>query len=158
MLWFNQGCSIGCDKPSGDTCSKIKVDGLYSTCCDKTDGLMEPTLESKGKGGPNSDSLSPRTYSNAEHPGAGFVDGTKYDPWRAPGHAPIGDPCGIAGGWGTEGAPGNGGVPPPGFKQGTRGSSLPASKEPVIWKAGGTAQAAWGVVANHGAHPTCSYS
>jgi hypothetical protein len=29
-----------------------------------------------------------------------------------------------------KGAPGNGGVPPPGFKQGVRGSSLPPLKVP----------------------------
>jgi hypothetical protein len=40
-------------------------------------------------------------------------------------------------------------VPPPGFKQGTRGSSLPAIT-PTVWKAGGTTEVAWSLQANHG--------
>ena len=69
---------------------------------------------------------------------------------RAPGHAPVRDPCGIAGGWFSEGAAGNGGVPPPGYKQGVLGSELPEVETKTKWKAGGTATAMWGVVANHG--------
>ena len=148
VLWFNQGCSIGCKAPSGDTCSKFKPNGYSSACCEEP---MEPTLNSDGAGGPNSPSLSPRTYNDAEEAGVGHFDITKYNPWRAPGHAPVADPCGIAGGWGTPGAPGNGGVPPPGFKQGDRGSTLPPVKTPTVWKAGGVATVAWGMVANHGA-------
>jgi hypothetical protein len=60
-------------------------------------------------------------------------------------------PCsGIAGGWGTPGAPGNGGVPPPGYQQGQKGSALPPTPTSTKWKAGETATAMWGVVANHG--------
>lgn len=63
---------------------------------------MGPTLHSAGAGGPNSDGLSPRTYNDAEAAGSGSYDITAYNPWRAPGHAPLLDPCGVAGGWGTE--------------------------------------------------------
>ena len=77
VLWFNQGCSIGCDDPSGDTCSKFKGVNGEPKCCERT---MEPTLNSKGAGGPNSDSLSPRTYNDYEIAGAGTIDITKYNP------------------------------------------------------------------------------
>jgi len=77
VLWFNQGASIGCDDPSGDTCSKFKGINGEPKCCEKT---MEPTLNSKGSGGPNSDSLSPRTYNDYEIAGAGTIDITKYNP------------------------------------------------------------------------------
>ncbi len=80
------------------------------------------------------------THGKARSVGAG----------RAPGHAPVRDPCGIAGGWFSEGAAGNGGVPPPGYKQGVLGSELPEVETKTKWKAGGTATAMWGVVANHG--------
>ena len=116
-------------------------------CCEHP---SQPTLNSKGEGGPGSAGLSPRTYNDYSIPGVGNIDQTKYNPWRAPGHAPVADPCGIAGGWGTPGAPGNGGVPPPGFTQGDRGSNLPPSPTSTKWRAGKTATAMWGVVANHG--------
>ena len=116
-------------------------------CCEHA---MQPTLDSAGQGGPASEGLSPRTYNDMSIPGVGFFDQTKYNPWRAPGHAPVADPCGIAGGWGTPGAPGNGGVPPPGYTQGDRGSELPPTPTSTKWKAGKTATAMWGVVANHG--------
>ena len=48
---------------------------------------MEPTLHA---GGPAE--LSPRTFADLELPGAEPIDQYRYNPWRAPGHAPIGDP------------------------------------------------------------------
>lgn len=57
-------------------------------------------------------------------------------------------PSGIAGGSTKHLPPSKGGVSPPGFKQGTGGSSLPALKRPVIWQAGGTAEVSWNLVAN----------
>ena len=41
-----------------------------------------------------------------------FGDWTKYHPWRAPGRAPVADPCGIAGGYSK--AQGGGGETPEG--------------------------------------------
>merc|ERR1719158_1113251 len=77
---------------------------------------MEPTL--------NDPKL--RTYRDF----AGIFDiGMKYNPWRAPGYAPVDDPCGVI----TGNQPGEhvDGAPKPG----TRGSSLPATKGPN-WPAG----------------------
>jgi hypothetical protein len=55
-------------------------------------GCPEPTLNSAGAGGPASAGLAPRTYNDYSIPGIGSVDSTKYNPWRAPGHAPVADP------------------------------------------------------------------
>jgi hypothetical protein len=42
-------------------------------------------------------------------------DWTRYHPWRAPGHAPVSDPCGVAGAYTT--SVGGGGETPPGAAQ-----------------------------------------
>ena len=47
VLWFNQGCSIGCPAPSGDTCSKFKDATGASMCCEHP---IQPTLHSAGTG------------------------------------------------------------------------------------------------------------
>lgn len=140
LAGFNQGCSIGCEKCSGTSCDEFNGDGSTlgkpQKCCEHP---MEPTLFARGPGGPDADSLSPRTYNEHQTPGAGAYDRFHYTPWRAPGHAPIADPCGVAGGSSSSGAPGKlapGAVAPPGFKQGTRGSGLPPVHAPAVWKAG----------------------
>ena len=98
---------------------------------------MEPTLPDKH-----------RTYGGQEVAG---VDLQRHNPWRAPGYAPIEDPCGIAGGWYQEGAAGNGGIPPLGIKQGMRGGDLPEVKGlNTVWKAGSTVEVSWDLIANHG--------
>jgi hypothetical protein len=77
-------------------------------------------------------------------------DFTKYHPWRKPGSAPVEEPCGLAGGWYTKGQAGNGGDPPPGIPQGTRGTELSKLLTQTVWIAGSTAEVAWGITANHG--------
>jgi len=128
-LWFNQGCQIGCPSCTGANC----IVGEKSTgkCCDKPMDatLTDPVL---------------RTFMDVD----GY-DWTKMNPWRAPGYAPIMDPCGIAGGYKTHGVPGNGGNPPVGITQGARGSELPVVHK-TQWKAGSTAEVSWSIFANHG--------
>lgn len=73
------------------------------------------------------------------------------NPFCAPGSAPVFNPCGVAGGDAAEGSPGNGGDPPPGYKQGADGrelAELPGPKK--IWKRGSHVNASWAVIANHG--------
>ena len=70
-------------------------------------------------------------------------------PWRSPGKAPVVDPCGVAGGFHTHGAPGAGGYPPIGVQQGAKGSELPPGPR-TVWKAGGTAEVSWSIHSNHG--------
>lgn len=82
-----------------------------------------------------------------------YGDWTQYHPWRYPGSAPVRDPCGIAGGWFTEGTPGNGGFAPMGVPQGELGSTstrVPKLLEETVWIADSVAELAWGITANHG--------
>jgi len=73
-------------------------------------------------------------------------DFTKYNPWRAPGKAPVMDPCGIASGFTN---PGRAEVPQ-GYRGGQKGSEVLPEVAPTYWKAGGTAQVGWGLSAQHG--------
>jgi len=63
------------------------------------------------------------------------------------------NPCGIAGGDIVRGKPGNGGDPPPGYKQGFHGDQMP-ELEGARWKRtyqpGQVVDMSWAVVANHG--------
>jgi hypothetical protein len=78
-------------------------------------------------------------------------DTTRWNPWRAPGRAPLYDPCGMAGGapvwrhtaltfYDTRYA-----------KQGQLGTEvLPPNPTGVVWKAGETVETKWNIRANHG--------
>ena len=96
-------------------------------------GTMKPTL--------NDQKL--RTYMNA-----GGHDWTAGYPWRSPGYAPIGSPCGLAGGGDTE-HDGNGARAPHGVKQGSDGRYLPESIK-TKWAAGTIQDVAFSMRANHG--------
>ena len=83
-LWFSQGCQIGCA-----SCS----DKSSGDTCSEPGGSMTPTVTNAAY----------RTF-----PAKCTGDVT---PWRAPGYAPIGSPCGLAGGGDTP-HPSNGAVAP----------------------------------------------
>jgi hypothetical protein len=74
-------------------------------------------------------------------------DFTKYNPWRAPGQAPVNDPCGQASGF-TVNQP-NVEVPQ-GYSAGDNGSEVLPETAPTYWKAGSTAQVGWALSAQHG--------
>ena len=74
--WFTEGTSIGCAKPSGTSPSP-------SPHCTPAEGLMNAT---------NND---PRYRTMLlDVPAFSKKDTFRYNPWRAPGAAPIYDPCG----------------------------------------------------------------
>jgi hypothetical protein len=78
-----------------------------------------------------------------------FGDWTKYHPWRSPGHGPVLDPCGYAGGYKT--TTGGGGETPLGAHQGDLGSHLkPQPNVHTEWQAGGVAEVGFMLGANHG--------
>lgn len=145
-LWFNEGCQIGCASctgffPAGKNCTSPNPDGTWPLCAlgdqPLCDNVMEPTL--------NDPSL--RTFPDGKVKPAG-----KYNPWRAPGHAPVINSCGISGSWVTDmGWVGHaqGGSPPPGLGYGFAGTDLPESPK-TTWIAGSTVEAAWTIWANHG--------
>ena len=80
-FWFSQGCTIGCSECDGD--------GRRYPNYDHCPGEPKP----------------PPTYLDKKYwtgnfaatPGA-YDDIFKFNPWRAPGHAPVFDACGMAGG------------------------------------------------------------
>ena len=125
--WFSQGCQIGCsyctDLFSGDTCSEPG----------KT---MPATLND----------IKLRTFM--DHNGN---DWNHMNPWRAPGFAPVGSPCGLAGGGPTY-HPGNGAVAPKGVPMGADGRDLPAG-DSTQWPRGSVQEVAWSITANHGVCP-----
>lgn len=74
-------------------------------------------------------------------------DFTKYNPWRAPGKAPVMDPCGISSGYSNPGAYAS---IPNGYKAAQKGSEVLPETPPTYWKAGGAAQVGWALSAQHG--------
>lgn len=133
-FWFNEGCAIGCKSCGGLKCGHLKA-SEFGKCCPEQ---MEPTLRDKAL----------RTYKNL----FGFDVAMVHTPWRAPGFAPLYDPCGTAGGLAEGVDPGPGSNPPPrGIKQGLSMQDLPeAPGVRTEWPAGSVQDVAWGMNANHG--------
>lgn len=78
-------------------------------------------------------------------------DFTKYHPWRAPGKAPVSDPCGMAGGVDHEVFNAGAFNTTKYAKQGNLGSKvLPKRPTGVQWKKGSIVTAAWQNTAEHG--------
>lgn len=132
-FWFSQGCTIGCPSCTGVN-ARAQVDvcgnGMKAVICDER----------------------LRTY-NTKAPCNGAADTYKHNPWRAPGTAPVFDPCGKAGG----GYPGFEGPGAADFtntsnaKHGDLGSEvLKPGPSQVTWKAGSEVETMWGLRANHG--------
>lgn len=129
-LWFNEGCFIGCQSCLNEMPLGKNYYGKPN--CEKP---MEPTLPEKFRTW-NIGNVSP------------MGDYAKYHPWRAPGHAPVEDPCGMAGGYKT--AQGGGGQTPDGAQQFDRGSKLPKLGVKTEWLAGDAVEVGWMLGANHG--------
>jgi len=70
----------------------------------------------------------------------------KYNPWRAPGKAPVGDPCGMASGSLNPHAYD---AIPQGYKPGDKGSQVLPETAATLWTAGATAWVGWGLSAQH---------
>jgi len=128
--WYQVGCHIGC--PSCTLTGKDLYPGPH---CTAEQGLLEPT---------NNDPKF-RTWDPYVQSQCG--DFTKYNPWRAPGKAPVMDPCGIASGFANPGAYAE---IPTGYRGGQKGSEVLPESPPTYWKAGDVAQVGWGLSAQHG--------
>ena len=76
---------------------------------------------------------------------------SRHHPWRAPGSAPVFDPCGMAGG-GPKQQGGEAKYTTTKFaKQGDLGTKvLPPAPTGIVWPAGGIATTKWSIRANHG--------
>jgi hypothetical protein len=130
-LWFSEGCYAGCANCSAE----MPAAGNYfgnASCANP----MEPTLPDKY--------MTWNIKKTSTH-----GDFTRYHPWRSPGHAPVLDPCGFAGGY-LE-TRGGGGQTPIGAHQGDLGSKLPPLEGVhTEWQAGGVAEVGFMLGANHG--------
>merc|ERR1719191_2067803 len=88
-LWWSQGCSIGCEQCATETYGTSLIPaprgkiGFGTRYCNSS---LEPTL--------------PRHAwtLNMDAVEGSVEDSYRYNPWRAPGFAPVVDPCGQAGG------------------------------------------------------------
>jgi len=155
-MWWSQGCSIGCEKcvteiegfdafvgkpPQAD---KI---GFRTRYCNST-------FNSAGSPAPLINSTLPRhawTLNIGAEEGSG-EDSYQYNPWRAPGYAPVADPCGRAGGKGKKQKIGGDStfVDNKFAQMGDYGSKLPPSVNKTQWVAGTYVEVAWGPLYNHG--------
>ena len=130
--WFSQGCSIGCA-----TCDNKTQHTNGNATCEKP---MEPLLD------------EPVERTINRHAAAGSAQDTyRYNPWRAPGYAPVNDACGMAGGAPTRG-PGHAFFSPvPWAKQGDLGTRVLQKGPPAAsWVAGDVVEVGWALRFNHG--------
>ena len=130
-LWFNEGCWIGCPT---NCSSKMPANNPKAKGYKKT-----PEFTWNTYGEPNCENWSPmeptlpekyRTWNIGNRSPMG--DFTKYHPWRAPGHSPTVDPCGMGGAYMSEA---EGGLSPEGSELFARGSELPVGAR-TSWRAG----------------------
>lgn len=181
--WFNNGCMVGCDVCDGtnnhyghgsqgflyNNMTQAEIRKANVTIIDSIDpwtpapGVMQinPATTKSLDIKPNC--VNPthkpticdpklRTMNTQAECGSPH-DIYYYSPWRAPGRAPVIDPCGVAGG--RFPGQGHGGAGADYMntslsKQGDQGSKLPAMASQATWKAGSQVEAGWTVSAHHG--------
>merc|ERR1711988_1781778 len=134
-LWFSVGCTIGCKE------------------CDGGDqGPVNPNRKDRCGSGMKATNNDPRTRTfNRDAPAGSDADWTKWNPWRAPGNAPVFDPCGRASG-SYKATPGKGEFTDTKYaKLGDLGSQvLPKYDTGTVWEAGSTVETMLSFRANHG--------
>lgn len=130
-FWFSQGCTIGCSKCDGNGARFPNFDHCPGES-------IKPTLHPKY-----------RTLNQHSVPGS-LQDIFKFNPWRAPGAAPVFDPCGMAGG-SLEAKFNAGEYNTTKFaRQGDLGSVvLPKRPSGTVWQRGNTAKTRWQYTASH---------
>jgi hypothetical protein len=76
-----------------------------------------------------------------------FIFSYKHNPWRAPGFAPVGDACGLAGGtpWGAEVGEAGDYTNTTYAHHGMNGTTLPPMDTGVVWTIGLEAEVTWQV-------------
>lgn len=135
-FWFSHGCTIFCKECDGKTARGP----LKSACGNEKEvkaTICDPKL---------------RTI-NTHAPCGSQEDYYYYNPWRAPGSAPVYDACGVAGGT-PYGYPGSAGLyykNTTHAKLGDHGSKvLPYAPSGTVWTAGELAEVSWTMRTNHG--------
>jgi hypothetical protein len=134
-LWFSVGCSIGCKECDGGA-----------------QGGANPNMKDRCGGGMKATINDPRLRTiNRDAVAGSDADWTRWNPWRAPGSAPVYDACGRASG-GPHTTGGHGEFTNTTYARiGDMGSKvLPKMPSGAVWKAGSTVEAMWSLRANHG--------
>ena len=134
-FWFSQGCTIGC------------------AACDGN-GQRYPSWDHC----PGTPNKPPATYldkkywtANTNATVGSTEDIWRFNPWRAPGHAPVFDACGMAGGNYVEVFNAGAYNATVHAKQGDLGSKvLKPRPSGTVWKRGDTVKARWQMTARHG--------
>ena len=146
--WWSQGCSIGCEQCVTETAGTAPISGnppqagkigFRKRYCNST---LQATLPRRAW------TLNTDVVEGADE------DSYRYNPWRAPGFAPVVDPCGQAGGEHGYQKIGGDSV----FYNtsmagmGAKGSQLPPTpaEQRPRWQAGTSVEVAWGARYNHG--------
>jgi len=165
-LWWSQGCSIGCpycltDPRHPANNGSIPTKAITGNAPHDDKAGFRKSYCAK----PSTTSTLPKEFWTMNtHAIEGAVnDSYRFNPWRAPGSAPVVDPCGQAGGkylqtpmggasmFGTVTINGTRGTQT--LKMGDMGSKVlpPTDKSKVPnWKVGSTPRVAWGMRFNHG--------
>lgn len=140
-LWMSVGCTIGCKECDGGVVGN-KSTGTNPNGLDRC---------GSGKKATNNNPLHRTFNRNCTGSCIGSKDDfTKFNPWRAPGSAPVYDPCGRAGG-GPRPTAGKGEYVTTAYaKLGNMGSQLPTMPSGAVWQAGAVVETMWSVRANHG--------
>jgi hypothetical protein len=158
-LWWSQGCSIGCAKCVTDPtlgfsdftgrapqAGKLGFRRRYCNASWNSAGAPAPMINS---------TLPKEAWTlNIGAEEGSVEDSYMYNPWRAPGYAPVIDACGQAGGKLKQQKVGGDSI----FidnvfaKMGDLGSRLPETptENKTKWKAGSWVEVAWGPLYNHG--------
>jgi len=145
-LWFNNGAFIGCPKATG------RADVTKKECPNPA----KPTIPfgDKKYGTIFYDKWTYCLKNPVDCAGMWikgfFEDVEQRVPWRAPGSAPVENPCGLNGGGYVNGPHGTGGRAFFGFHQGHKGTEVAPLLKETTWIAGSTVEVAWGITANHG--------
>ena len=138
-FWYQVGCFIGCDECTGT--GKY----LYPAQSDFPAGCKLAT--------PTNNARETRTWFGEDGDNGDF---TKYNPWRAPGLAPVRDSCGASSGYKEAGSGPYAPEVPKGYPVWSKGSEVLKPTTPTVWKAGGTAEVSWAIAAQHGGGYSCA--
>ena len=140
-LWFSVGCTIGCKECDGGDQGSVNPN--------KKDRCADDPAQRTGVTATNNDPAH-RTMNRAAEAGSD-ADWTRFNPWRAPGYAPVFDPCGRASG-SYKATAGKGEFTDTKFaKLGDLGSRvLPKYDTGTVWEAGSTVETMASFRAVHG--------
>jgi len=140
-FWFSNGCTPGCKKCDGNGNRYPNFDH----CPEEGKTLVEKGLK------PSDILLKKYWTGDPTWPENTVMDIFKFNPWRAPGKAPVFDSCGMAGGRWTEAFNAAAFNTTKFAKIGDLGSKILAPRPTgTVWTRGSIAKTRWELTANHG--------